>query len=363
MKMKICSLFISLALFAGVHLARAQVTNLGIAPAGKQQVLFWPATATNYVLQSTTNLSTPNWILVTDTVPVMAVAVTNTVPARFFRLFNTNPPAGMALVASGSFLMGDTLDGEPDAAPTNVMLSAFFMDMNLVSLTQWQSVYAYATGHGYTFTNSGTGKVAPPNNPVQTVDWYDVVKWCNARSQQEGLTPLYYTDPGLTHVYTNGEVTVYAKWTVNGYRLPTEAEWEIAARGGFISQRFPLGNVLSEGLANYIGNISGIDSGPNGPNSVGTSGGYPFTSPVGSFPPNGYGLYDMAGNLSEWCWDWYGTPYPGGTDPRGPASGSFRVMRGGDWNDFAVYARCANRAFAAPVQAVNTYGFRCVRGY
>ena len=111
----------------------------------------------------------------------------------------------MALIPAGSFTMGDTLDGESDAIPTNVYVSAFYMDVNLVSYSQWQTVYNWATNHGYGFDNAGSGKAA--NHPVQTVDWYDCVKWCNARSQQAGLTPVYYTDAGLTQVYTNGEWT------------------------------------------------------------------------------------------------------------------------------------------------------------
>jgi hypothetical protein len=110
MKTKLWSVCISLALFAGVHPALAQLTNLGIAPAGNQTVLFWPATATNYVLQSTTNLISPNWVAVSNAVMLTAVTVTNTSPARFFRLFNTNfPTSGLVLFAKFSEGSGNTV--------------------------------------------------------------------------------------------------------------------------------------------------------------------------------------------------------------------------------------------------------------
>ena len=366
MKTKLYSLFIVLALLAGVHPALAQLTNLGIAPAGNQTVLFWPTTFTNYVLQSTTNLASPNWGLVTDAVPVtvknaVTITVSNALPARFFRLYNTNPPAGLALIPAGAFTMGDNLDGETDAVPISVTVSGFYMDTNLVSYSQWQPVYNWAASHGYGFDNAGAGKAA--NHPVQTADWFDTVKWCNARSQQAGLTPVYYTDAGLTQVYTNGDLAPYVNWAANGYRLPTEAEWEKAARGGLSGQRFPWGNTISESQANYYGYTGySYDLGPNGYNATYATGGFPYTSPVGSFAPNGYGLYDMAGNVWEWCWDWYGTPYAGGSDPRGPASGSLRVLRGGNWNSSANYTRCASRYGYNPNNASSSVGFRCVRG-
>jgi formylglycine-generating enzyme len=270
-------------------------------------------------------------------------------------------PSGMALIPARAFTMGDNLDGEGDATPISVTVSAFYMDANLVSYSQWQSVYYWATNHGFGFANAGSGKAA--NHPVQTVDWYNTVKWCNARSQQAGKTPVYYTDAGLTQVYTNGEVTPYVNWTASGYRLPTEAEWEKAARGGLSGQRFPWGNVITESLASYKGETASYnyDLGPNGYNAAFTNGVTPYTSPVGYFAPNGHGLYDMAGNVFEWCWDWYGTPYPGGSDPRGPASGSFRVLRSGHWNANALYPRVANRGLNVPSAANNSTGFRCVR--
>jgi len=273
-------------------------------------------------------------------------------------------PAGMALVPAGAFTMGNsTGDGDmTNAIPIVIKVAAFCMDANLVSYGQWQEVYHWATNHGYGFDKAGAGVAT--NHPVQTVDWYDTVKWSNARSQQSGLTPVYYTDAKLAQVYTNGDVdAVYANWTASGYRLPTEAEWEKAARGGLSGQRFPWGNTISESQANYYGNTSyGYDLGPNGYNVVFAAEGKPCTSPAGYFSANGYGLYDMAGNVCEWCWDWYGTPYAGGSDPRGPASGSSRVLRGGGWNGFAFYARCAYRDFDHPNGANYVIGFRCVKG-
>jgi formylglycine-generating enzyme required for sulfatase activity len=371
MSIKLRSLFVVLALFAGIYQAPAQDTRfLRISgPAATTITAFRPdgtlvwsnaLAGTNYTVQTVACLpGGTNWV------DYVRLPVTQAVNTNL--LFDFNPPAGMALIPAGVFTMGDTLDGEHDAVPvTNVTVSAFYMDVNLVSYSEWQTIYFYATNHGFGFKNAGAGKAE--DHPVQTVDWYDCVKWCNARSQQEGLMPVYYADAGLTQVYNNGDsgTTVYPNWAANGYRLPTEAEWEKAARGGLSGQRFPWGNTISESRANYLGNTSySYDLGPNGYNAAFDTGGYPYTSPVGSFAANGYGLYDVAGNVYEWCWDWYGTPYgqPTADNPTGPTTGNYRVLRGGYWSIYAYYARCAYRTSLNPSVAYYRYGFRCVRGH
>ncbi|HXC36964.1 MAG TPA: SUMF1/EgtB/PvdO family nonheme iron enzyme [Candidatus Acidoferrales bacterium] len=282
-----------------------------------------------------------------------------------------NQYAGMALIPGGSFTMGDSSgDGIPDAMPINIYVSSFYMDSNLVTYSQWQTIYAYATNSGYTFDDPGSAKSNVTNQPVQTINWYDAVKWCNARSQNTGLTPVYYTDSALTQTYTNGDTdTVYPNWTANGYQLPTEAEWEKASRGGLSGNRFPWGMTISESQANYQGNTTNYsyDLGPNGYNTNFDTGVQPYTSPVGYFPANGYALNDMAGNLLEWCWDWYETPYgqPSTNNPTGPTFPSpfypYRVARGGFWGFNAAIARCAARSPAAPATAASSTGFRCVK--
>ena len=277
-----------------------------------------------------------------------------------FKVTATDTPVGFSFIPTGAFTMGDSLDGNMGDAPIRtVTLSAFYMGRNEVTKAEWDMVRTWAISHGYTDLRVGAGKAT--DHPVTFVSWWDVIKWCNARSEQEGLTPCY-TVSGTVMKTGTTEPTV--NWAANGYRLPTEAEWEKAARGGLSGKRFPWGDTISHSQANYYSSTGdSYDISPTrGYHPAYGSGSIPYTSPVGSFIANGYGLQDMAGNAIEWCWDWYGTYASGAqNDPRGASSGTSRVLRGGDWHYYANYCRAAARYSYNPGDANYYRGFRVTR--
>ncbi|MDA3885219.1 MAG: SUMF1/EgtB/PvdO family nonheme iron enzyme [Candidatus Delongbacteria bacterium] len=274
----------------------------------------------------------------------------------------------MLLIQGGTFQMGDHFnEGSIDELPLHsVTVSDFYMSACEVTQSEW-SAYMPAVD----WSSYGTGD----NYPAYYVSWYEIIKYCNLRSIAEGLTPCYEisgsTDPtdwGAIPTSTNSAWNAATcNWSANGYRLPTEAEWEYAARGVLSGQRFPNGATISHSTngdtqANYYGSTSySYDVSPTTGYHPDSNGG--GTLPVGSFPANGYGLYDMSGNLYEWCWDWYGSyTSDAQSDPTGSPSGTNRVLRGGGWGHFASYCRVASRGtYGHPYYSGSAYGFRVVR--
>ncbi|MHC4762746.1 MAG: formylglycine-generating enzyme family protein, partial [Planctomycetota bacterium] len=217
------------------------------------------------------------------------------------------------------------------------------------------SQIAYSGGAFTVGTKGGRNMV---NDPMVQVSWYGAVAYCNWRSQQEGKEQCYDLS------------TWDCNFSKHGYRLATEAEWEYAARSGLSGKRFPWGDTISHSQANYYSYWIGgypyypYDVSPTeGYHPTWYDGFYPYTAPGGSFSANGYGLYDMAGNVWEWCNDWYGSTYYSTSpysNPQGPASGNHRVFRGGGWYFSACFCRVANRYSNVPGYGGVIYGFRVV---
>lgn len=296
---------------------------------------------------------------------------------RGFRCARRATSPGLVIIPAGPFQMGDAFaEGSTNELPVHTLhISAFYIERREITKGMWDSVYGWATNHGYEFDNVGSGK--DTNHPVQTVNWYDAVRWCNARSEMEGLTPAYYLDTslGTDYVYRasmQAELwTNFVKWNANGYRLPTEAEWEKAARGGLISQRFPWGDTITHTQANYYSviNYAYDVSATRAYHPDYGGSGFPYTNPTDDFAPNAYGLYGMAGNVFEWCWDWFDPAWYGKTaatnsnscGPRGDGM-AYRVLRGGSWNVWSNKVRTSYREFSGGDGALYYFGFRCARG-
>jgi len=251
-----------------------------------------------------------------------------------------------------------------------VYVSTFYIDKTEITKGHWDSVHTWAVTNGYYFDSAGEGKGA--DHPVYSVSWYDAVKWCNARSEMEGLVPCYYEDAGMGETYSSGRVDVANNavlWSGNGYRLPTEAEWEKAARGGFTGWRFPWGNEIAHTNANYYSqgtNVLAYDISPTqGYHPSWRVDPKPYTSVAGSFPANGYGLFDVVGNLFELCWDWWQVQHDASVpDPVGPDTGTHRIVRSSPWDDILPdgNVRVSNRSNnTSPEDGGQRLGFRCVR--
>lgn len=335
-----------------------------------------------------------------DPVPVdsgMLTALGGVLPGgvssdRYRLAYRTASLEEFALIPAGTFQMGDALgEGFFDETPVHaVTLSAFFMKRTEVTNDELVEVLNWAYGEGKLSVetvpelsvenaegdpqglvdltsefcriswNGSQFVVLPAKGsgyPAVEVTWYGAVAYANYRSQKEGLTPCYDLSDWS------------CDFSVGGYRLPTEAEWEYAARGGLSGKRFPWGDTISHAEANYVANGSSytFDVSPYSDDTYHPdwdNGDQPFTSPVGTFAANGYGLHDMAGNVWEWCWDWFSDNYYSvspATDPTGPATGTFRVDRGGSWDWDADLARVSLRDVFEPQFTSKDVGFRLVR--
>jgi hypothetical protein len=256
----------------------------------------------------------------------------------FFRVSGEpNPPSEMAWIPEA---INSGLD--QDFGDYSLTSEGFFIDKYEVTKQKWDSVYTWAVENGYSFENSGNGNST--NHPVHSVNWFDCVKWCNARSEIEGRTPCYTEGNGVYKAGTNAPSCNFGS---DGYRLPTEVEWEYAARGGLVNLRFPWGNEITHNQANYSSDDSIIydTSETRGYHPDYIAGEEPYTSPAGSFPANNFGLFDMAGNIREWCWD---------------SLDDNRSVRGGSWYGNALIARCGSAGYVSPHHAGNKRGFRAV---
>ncbi|GHT82048.1 hypothetical protein FACS1894137_00230 [Spirochaetia bacterium] len=239
-----------------------------------------------------------------------------------------SPLNDFVYIQGGTFTMGspETETGRSDdEVQHQVTVSGFYMGKYEVSQAEYKAVIG---------NNPSYFKGA--NRPVEWVSWLDAIEYCNKRSIKEGLAPAYRGSGN----------DIVCDFSASGYRLPTEAEWEYAAKGGiknYLTYEYAGGNNVDP-LGWYTDNSR------------------EHTHNVGKKAPNSLGLYDMSGNVWEWCWDWYGEySKEDQTDPAGAASGSNRVLRGGGGGNYAQSLRSANRESNAPSRRSDSYGFRVVR--
>jgi len=245
----------------------------------------------------------------------------------------------MVSVPGGSFLMGDT---EYETPVHTVTLSGFSIGKYEVTQAQYRAVMGYNPSAFSKDADRGENK---NKRPVENVTWYDAIEFCNKLSKRDGLQAVYNISDRIPKKgYPIKSATVTADRSKNGYRLPTEAQWEFACRAGTTTSWF-------SGTEDTLDNYAWYDANSN-----------EKTHEVGKKSPNAFGLYDMHGNVWEWCWDRYGD-YSGEaqTDPQGVSSGADRVFRGGSWRSSAVGVLSAYRDYVNPNNRGDILGFRIIR--
>ncbi len=304
---------------------------------------------------------------------VPAVTQTPAVPAPTPIAFYTD----LVSVPGGTFTQ---TDGTNSFSHT---ISAFKMGKYKVPYYLWYTVYQWAVANGYTFQNAGaegsngTAGAAPTSaeyQPVTTVNWRDAIVWCNAFSRETGLTPVYYSDSGLTTAINSsvngayGTTTCtaagcydnpYVNWNADGYRLPTEGEHQYAA--SYIDGTNWTPYDYASGATDTVSDIPATEV------VAWFSSNCFSTQAVGTLAANALGIYDMSGDAWELCWDWFGTyPTTAQINYTGPASGSLRVMRGGSFNTafyVAYLLQVGDRANNSAYSAVINAGFRFAKTY
>lgn len=252
-------------------------------------------------------------------------------------LSSSNPLLDMVKVEGGTFMMGSRDDNKiaenDEQKQHEVTVNTFEINKLEVSVWEWKD-YCKKTKKALPVKQAWGWN---DNYPITNVTWNDAINYCNWLSKQDGLKPAYKI------VGPN----VVCDFSANGYRLPTEAEWEFAAKGGNKSKNSLVsGSTVTEDVAWYVKNSG------RRPHAVGTK------------LPNELGIHDMSGNVWEWCWDWYNQEYykiEDGKNPKGPIRGEKKSVRGGSWDSQENYLRTANRISTSPDKTNEFYGFRLAR--